>query len=99
MALVKRNGYLSITLLTKRTVKFCLEISYFEQSIHSYLYLAGDAHIYINEDKVPRKISDYNMRAGFHKTIPIRLTLKAGPVNTLKFGCTGPEGLYIHVPL
>jgi hypothetical protein len=58
---------------------------------------AGSAYVIINDETTPRVISDYNRRAGFHHTIPIRLTLENGPINTIRFGCSGEEGFKIHL--
>jgi hypothetical protein len=40
-----------------------------------------------------------NSRAGYHRTVPVELTLYPGDVNTIKFGAIGSAGmpiLYFH---
>uniref|UniRef100_A0A0W0GF65 Galactan-beta-galactosidase n=1 Tax=Moniliophthora roreri TaxID=221103 RepID=A0A0W0GF65_MONRR len=50
---------------------------------------AGEAHIYVNDEVVPTNISDLNMRAGHHRSVPVPLKLQEGDVNTIRFGVTG----------
>ncbi|EKD20509.1 putative galactan 1,3-beta-galactosidase [Drepanopeziza brunnea f. sp. 'multigermtubi' MB_m1] len=54
----------------------------------------GEAHLAINDQPVPTKISDMNCRAGRQKTIPVELTLKPGDVNKITFGVTGEKGQF-----
>ncbi|KAI9048980.1 hypothetical protein LZ554_006829 [Drepanopeziza brunnea f. sp. 'monogermtubi'] len=58
---------------------------------------AGEAHLAINDQPVPTKISDMNCRAGQQKTIPVELTLKPGDVNTITFGVTGKIDFEAHL--
>ncbi|KAH8679683.1 Arabinanase/levansucrase/invertase [Tricladium varicosporioides] len=50
---------------------------------------AGEGHIFINAEQVPTNISSLNCRAGYHKTVPVELTLRAGDDNTIRFGASG----------
>jgi hypothetical protein len=54
--------------------------------------LAGDAHIYVNDEPAPLKISELNSRAGYHQTVPVQLTLKPGDANTIRFAAIGTSG-------
>jgi hypothetical protein len=56
------------------------------------LVLAGDAHIYVNDQPAPLNISELNSRAGYHHTVPIQLTLKPGDTNTIRFAAMGTSG-------
>ncbi|KAJ5042810.1 uncharacterized protein L3040_004203 [Drepanopeziza brunnea f. sp. 'multigermtubi'] len=57
----------------------------------------GEAHLAINDQPVPTKISDMNCRAGRQKTIPVELTLKPGDVNKITFGVTGEKDFEAHL--
>jgi hypothetical protein len=38
-------------------------------------------------------MSDLNSRAGYHGVVPVQLFLKAGDVNTVRFGASGQPGM------
>jgi hypothetical protein len=59
----------------------------------------GEAHIFINEDPMPTNISFFNSRAGYHKAVPVEITLQPGDVNTITFGVVGSSGMSHLDPL
>ncbi|CZR60141.1 uncharacterized protein PAC_10037 [Phialocephala subalpina] len=57
----------------------------------------GEAHIFVNDEPRPTNISLFNSRAGYHKVVPMELTLKPGNVNTITFGAMGSEDFEVHI--
>lgn len=58
-------------------------------------FLAGQAHIFVNDVVQPLNISDLNSRAGYHGVVPVRLVLSPGNANTVRFGASGSSGMSI----
>ncbi|KAF8862120.1 hypothetical protein BDZ45DRAFT_703171 [Acephala macrosclerotiorum] len=58
---------------------------------------AGEAHVFINDESQPTNISLLNSREGYHKVIPVKLTLKLGDVNTITFGAMGSDDFELHI--
>jgi len=63
-----------------------------QQWLTCFSYIEGQAHIYLNDQPLPVNVSDLNRRAGYHKTIPVELTLKRGDENTITIGALGSRG-------
>ena len=49
-------------------------------------------HISVNDEIASVNMSDLNSRAGYHKVVPVRLTLKPGDVNSIRLGAFGTSG-------
>ncbi|KAK8006308.1 hypothetical protein PG991_012605 [Apiospora marii] len=58
---------------------------------------AGEAYIKINYQTIPVNLSEYNSRAGYHHTVPVRLPLDAGDVNTITLGAVGTAAFEMEV--
>ncbi|KAK8107865.1 carbohydrate-binding module family 35 protein [Apiospora kogelbergensis] len=60
---------------------------------------AGEAYIKVNGEHqgVPVNLTEYNSRAGHHHTVPVRLRLDAGDLNTITLGAVGTEGFEMEV--
>lgn len=43
---------------------------------------------------MPTKISLLNCRAGYHKVVPVEITLRPGDINTITFGGKGSASMY-----
>ncbi|KAF4636355.1 hypothetical protein G7Y89_g1727 [Cudoniella acicularis] len=52
----------------------------------------GEAHIYINNQITPTRLSELNHRAGYHKSVPVELVFEEGDGNFVRFGAVGGEG-------
>ncbi|KAI1484468.1 Arabinanase/levansucrase/invertase [Biscogniauxia mediterranea] len=57
---------------------------------------AGEAYIIVN-DGPAINISSLNSRAGYHKSVPVQLTMNAGDSNTITFGSVGSDGFEVEV--
>ena len=58
---------------------------------------AGEAYIKVNDQAIPVNLSEYNSRAGHHHTVPVRLSLDAGDVNTITLGAVGTTAFEMEV--
>lgn len=92
---VTHNGFPSITPST--TLKVCTDspskvITPLRNLLTDFLPAVGEAHIFVNDEPRSTNISLFNSRAGYHKVVPMELTLRPGDVNTITFGAMGSEG-------
>ncbi|KAK8094628.1 Arabinanase/levansucrase/invertase [Apiospora hydei] len=58
---------------------------------------AGEAYVKVNDQTAPVNLSEYNSRAGYHHTVPVRLRLDEGDVNTITLGAVGAAGFEMEV--
>ncbi|RDL35392.1 Arabinanase [Venustampulla echinocandica] len=58
---------------------------------------AGEAHIFINSESVPTNISSLNSRAGYHKTVPVMVSLDRGNQNAVRFGANGGKDFKVTI--
>lgn len=58
---------------------------------------AGEAYIKFNDQATPVNLSEYNSRAGYHHTVPVRLRLDAGGVNAITLGAIGTAAFEMEV--
>ncbi|KAK8087103.1 galactan 1-3-beta-galactosidase [Apiospora phragmitis] len=58
---------------------------------------AGEAYIRVNDQAAPVNLSEYNSCAGYHDTVPVRLRLEEGDVNTITLGAIGTAGFEMEV--